>query len=215
MARCDVALIERNLIAARLRLAPLYGEMEAEMLRRIVLGLGLAAATALAPGGWRAAEAAGPAPASAYRFAALEGGEIDLASFRGKPVLVVNTASRCGFVGQFEELQALYDRYRDRGLTVLGVPSDSFKQELSDAEAVKEFCEVNFSIDFPMTAITPVTGRDAHPFYAWAREQGAAPSWNFHKILLDGDGRILGAWGPMTAPDAPKVVAAIEAALPR
>jgi glutathione peroxidase len=127
---------------------------------------------------------------------------------------VVNTASRCGFSGQYEGLQALWDRYRDRGLTVLGVPSDSFRQELASAAAVKKFCEVNFSIDFPMAEITAVTGSAAHPFYAWAYRQGAGPTWNFHKILIDGDGRIAGSFGPMTGPQSPKLVEAIEAALP-
>lgn len=180
-------------------------------LRDLILGAA-ALAGMLAVAG--SAGAASENSAAAFRFAALDGGVIDLADYAGRPVLVVNTASRCGFTDQYAGLQALSEAYADRGLTVIGVPSDSFRQELDSAAAVKAFCEVNFAIDFPMTEITPVTGPDAHPFYGWARAQDAGPSWNFHKILIDGEGRIAGAWGPMTAPDAPRLVRAIEAALP-
>ncbi len=149
-----------------------------------------------------------------FVFDSIDGGEIDLATHRGGPVLVVNTASRCGFTGQYDGLQALWDAYRDRGLTVLGVPSNSFRQELGSASEVADFCEVNFGIDFPMTDIVEVTGPGAHPFYAWAAAQGVAPSWNFHKILLDGEGRIVGDYGARIAPSAPGLIAAIEALLP-
>ncbi len=180
------------------------------MLRRGFLGWALALVAAGAP---PAALAAGST--AAFRFMSIDGEAIDLAEFAGKPVLVVNTASRCGFVGQFDGLQALFDRYRARGLTVIGVPSDSFRQELASGAAVKQFCEVNFAIDFPITEITAVTGEAAHPFYAWAREQGVAPSWNFHKILLDGEGRIAGSFGTMVQPDSARLVSAIEDLLPR
>ena len=154
------------------------------------------------------------AGAAEFSFASIDGGTVSLADFRGGPVLVVNTASRCAFTPQYDALQALYDRYRGRGLTVLGVPSDSFRQELADAGAVKEFCEVNFGIDFPMTGIAAVHGPAAHPFYRWAAAQGAAPRWNFHKILLDGDGRLVGDFPTRVEPDAPELTAAIEALLP-
>jgi glutathione peroxidase len=160
------------------------------------------------------AQAQSTGTATDFRFASIDGGEIALADFSGGPVLVVNTASRCGFTSQYDGLQALYDRYRDRGLAVVGVPSDSFNQELADAEAVKEFCEVNFGIDFPMAEITPVSGPSSHPFYVWARKSGASPVWNFHKILLDGEGRIVGTFGPMVSPESPKLTRAIEALLP-
>jgi glutathione peroxidase len=179
------------------------------MLRRAVLGLGLALFA-----GARRSGATTPGSAADFSFGAIDGGRIDLADFAGRPVLVVNTASRCGFAGQFDGLQALYDRYRGRGLTVIGVPSNSFRQELGTAAEVKEFCEVNFAIDFPIAEITPVAGSDAHPFYAWARRQGAGPSWNFHKILIDGEGRIVAAFGPTTGPSSPRLAAAIEATLP-
>jgi glutathione peroxidase len=179
------------------------------MLRRTLLGWGLALFGAAGATG-----AVVTQTAAEFRFEGLDGTPIALADFAGSPVLVVNTASRCGFVDQFGGLQALYDRYRDRGLTVIGVPSNSFYQELRSADAVKEFCEVNFAIDFPMTEITAVTGGSAHPFYAWARDQGAGPMWNFHKILIDGDGRIVDSFGATTPPDAPRLTSAIEALLP-
>jgi glutathione peroxidase len=160
----------------------------------------------------KVAEAASPAT-EAWVFPSIDGGTLDLADFRGGPVLVVNTASRCGFTPQFDGLQALWERYRDRGLTVVGVPSNSFRQELGTAAEVKDFCEVNFAIDFPMTGLVEVTGAEAHPFYRWAAEQGHAPEWNFHKLLLDPDGNIAGAFGARTEPDDPALTAAIEALL--
>ncbi|MEM6422995.1 MAG: glutathione peroxidase, partial [Pseudomonadota bacterium] len=121
-----------------------------------------------------------------------------------------------GFTYQYDQLQALYDRYRQQGLVVLGVPSGDFNQELASEAAVKEFCEVNFAIDFPMTAITPVKGTAAHPFYAWAANdmgQQNTPRWNFHKYLVDGDGRLVGAWGSRTEPMSNDIIRPIEAML--
>ncbi|MBP7002963.1 glutathione peroxidase [Amaricoccus sp.] len=151
--------------------------------------------------------------AGAFRFDGIDGRPIVLGELAGRPVLVVNTASRCGFVDQFDGLQALQDRYRAAGLTVVGVPSDSFRQELGANAAVKEFCEVNFAIDFPIAAITDVTGEDAHPFYRWAAAQGVAPTWNFYKVLIDGSGRIAGAFPATVEPESPELTGAIEAAL--
>jgi glutathione peroxidase len=174
--------------------------------RSLMLGL-LAAPIATA--------ARGASPAgSRWVFEAIDGGTLDLADFHGGPVLVVNTASRCSSTPQYDDLQALWESYRYRGLTVVGVPSDSFGQELGSAAEVKEFCELNFAIDFPMTGLVEVSGPDAHPFYAWARDHGHAPSWNFHKILLDGEGRIVAAFDRFTEPRSPELVAAIEALLP-
>jgi glutathione peroxidase len=148
-------------------------------------------------------------------FPSIDGGELDLADYRGGPVVVVNTASLCSHTPQFAGLQALWERYRDRGLTVVGVPSQSFGQELGTAGEVKDFCEANFAVDFPMTEIVAVRGPEAHPFFAWAQSQGAGPTWNFHKILLDDEGRIVGSFGSAVEPDAPEFVLAIEAQLPR
>lgn len=175
-------------------------------MRRRSFLLAMAVATLTAP-----AHGAGAAD---FAFPSIDGGTLRLADFRGGPLLVVNTASRCSFTPQYDALQALYERYRDRGLTVLGVPSDSFRQELADAGAVKDFCDVNFGIDFPMTAIAPVQGPQAHPFYRWAAAQGAEPRWNFHKILLDADGRLAGDFATRIEPDALILTAAIEALLP-
>lgn len=154
------------------------------------------------------------APPADFTFPSIDGGILDLASYRGNPVLVVNTASRCGFTDQYDGLQALYDRYRDRGLTVLGVPSNTFRQELADADAIKAFCEVNFAIDFPMTGLLDVRGPDAHPFYRWAASQGVEPGWNFHKILLDGQGAIAASFGTQVTPLSSQVTGAVERLLP-
>jgi glutathione peroxidase len=155
--------------------------------------------------------------AHAFEFDSIEGGALPLSRFAGKPVMVVNTASRCGFTYQYEGLVRVWNRYRDRGLVVLGVPSNDFRQELSSEAAVKDFCETNFAVDFPMTTITHVTGAQAHPFYKWAKAQlgeDAAPRWNFHKYLLNGDGELVGAFGTGTEPDAPPVIEMIERNLP-
>ena len=154
-----------------------------------------------------------------FAFTDIDGAPLPLSRFAGQPVLVVNTASRCAFTHQYDALQALYDRYRDRGLIVLGVPSDDIGgQELATEAEVKTFCEVNFAIDFPMTEITRVRGRGRHPFYAWAEDElgsAEAPRWNFHKYLVGGDGGLIRAFGTSTAPDAPSVLSAIESVLPR
>ena len=135
-------------------------------------------------------------------------------SWRGHPVLVVNTASECGFTYQYEGLQKVYDTYRDRGLVVLVVPSDDFRQELDSAEAVKEFCAVNFGLDLPMTDITHVRGAKAHPFYKAVRaETGFEPSWNFNKILIGPDGKVVKTWGSRTKPESAEIRAGIEALL--
>jgi glutathione peroxidase len=161
----------------------------------------------------RAVRAGSPA-GSPYLFTSIDGGTLDLVDYRGGPVLVVNTASRCMNTPQYEGLQALWEHYRDRGLTVVGVPSPSFGQELDSASAVKDFCEMNYSVNFPMTGLVEVKGPTAHPFYVWAAEQGYAPQWNFTKILLDREGQIVTEFGTSTKPDAPDLIAAIESLLP-
>ncbi|MFO6463084.1 glutathione peroxidase [Jannaschia sp. KMU-145] len=154
-------------------------------------------------------------PARAFEFEALEGGTIDLSALSGGPVLVVNTASLCGFTDQYAELQALHERYGEQGLTVLAVPSDAFRQELADADSVAEFCEVNYGLTLPMTAITDVTGADAHPFYRWlADAHGAAPRWNFYKALLAPGGDLLAFETSSTKPLSPRMIDLVESALP-
>ena len=153
-------------------------------------------------------------PASAFEFEALEGGTIDLDALKGRAVLVVNTASLCGYTHQYAGLQALQDRYGDRGLTVIGVPSDDFRQELDGADEVAEFCEVNYGLTIPLTAITHVTGPEAHPFYGWLAERGAVPRWNFNKALLSPEGDLAAFEGAGVEPLSPRMTGAIEAILP-
>ncbi len=144
-------------------------------------------------------------------FPSIDGGTLNLEDWRGRPVLVVNTASNCGFTDQYADLQALYDRFRDRGLVVLAVPSDDFNQELDSASDVKTFCEVNFGLDLPMTDILPVRGAGAHPFFRAVRDEtGFEPRWNFHKILIDPEGRVAGTWGSGTRPLSGAIVSQVE-----
>ncbi|SDO96793.1 glutathione peroxidase [Lutimaribacter pacificus] len=156
------------------------------------------------------------ARAADFSFDSIDGGQIDLADWRGKPVLVVNTASRCGFTPQYDALQELHDRYGAQGLLVLAVPSNDFRQELASEAEVKEFCDVNFNLTLPMTTITHVTGAVAHPFYKWVRETaGFTPGWNFNKILIGPDGTVLETWGSPVRPTSGKVVSRIEGLLPK
>ncbi|PTV96312.1 glutathione peroxidase [Rhodobacter aestuarii] len=150
-----------------------------------------------------------------FTFASIEGDTIDTADFRGHPVLVVNTASLCGFTPQLEGLQKLHEEYGPKGLVVLAVPSDDFKQELDSAKEVSEFCTLTYGITLPMADITHVTGDDAHPFYKWVREQtGFAPRWNFNKVLIDGQGNVVDTWGSMTKPESGDIRRAFEPLLP-
>lgn len=157
--------------------------------------------------------AAGERTAHDFGFTAIEGDPLDMESYRGKTVLVVNTASRCGFTGQYKGLQALYERYRDAGLVVLGVPSNDFRQELASSEEVREFCEMTYGIDFPMTEIERIKGDAAHPLFAWMAGQGSVPNWNFNKFLIDGNGALVAHFGSATGPDSDRLVARIEALL--
>lgn len=147
-------------------------------------------------------------------FASIDGGTLSVEAWRGQPVLVVNTASQCGFTKQYDALQQVYDRYRAQGLVVLAVPSDDFNQELASAAEVKEFCELNFALDLPMTDITSVRGAGAHPFYRAVRAQtGFVPAWNFNKILIAPDGSVAGTWGSSVRPDARRITREIESYL--
>ena len=152
-----------------------------------------------------------------FSFESIDGGALPLDQYRGRPVLVVNTASQCGFTPQYEGLQALWEKYRDQGLVVLGVPSNDFGgQEPGSTEEIKQFCEVNFGIDFPMTAKYPVTGADAHPFYRWIAEtlgESKAPRWNFYKYLIAPDGRIAAAWPSTVKPDSRTVTDTVDTLL--
>ena len=156
---------------------------------------------------------ASPASAHDFTFERIEGGALPLANYRGKTLLLVNTASQCGFTGQYAGLQNLWETYRGRGLVVLGVPSDDFGgQEPGTASEIKQFCTVNFDINFPMTDKVNVKGVDAHPYYRWVAAQGLlkTPRWNFFKHLIDVDGNLVDWFGSTTRPDSPKLIAAIE-----
>jgi len=155
-------------------------------------------------------------PAPRFSFPSIDGGTLETGAWRGQPVLVVNTASMCGFSGQLADLQTLHETYGPRGLIVLAVPSDSFKQEFDDARQVKEFCALQFGITLPMTDILPVTGAQAHPFYRWLKDaHGFTPGWNFNKVLLDGEGQVVGTWGALTNPQSGVIVEAFTPLLPR
>ena len=153
-----------------------------------------------------------------YTFRKIEGGgELPLAAWRGKPMLVVNTASECGYTPQYSELETLWRRYRDRGFILLGVPSNDFGAQEPGSEAeIKKFCESNYAVDFPLAAKERVVGRDAHPFYRWVVAQlgeAGAPRWNFHKYLIGLDGAISGAWPSRVGPTDRAITGEIEKAL--
>jgi len=146
----------------------------------------------------------------------LEGGTFPPNAFAGQVVLVVNTASYCGYTRQYEGLQKLWATYRDRGLVVLGMPSNDFEQEPNSNAKIKDFCEATFGVEFPMTAKQSITGPNANPFYTWAAQQTGprgVPTWNFHKILVGRNGEYL-AWFPTELePSSKRMTRAIEAAL--
>ena len=153
-----------------------------------------------------------------FTFQNIDGGTLRLADYAGSPVLLVNTASMCGFTPQYEALQSLWMRYRDRGLVVLGVPSDDFGgQEYGSSAEIKQFCEINYGITFPMTDKVRVKGDDAHPYYQWVAAQGRMklPRWNFYKHVIDADGNLVEWFASTTSPDSSKVINAIEKQLAR
>ena len=148
-----------------------------------------------------------------FKIEGISGEIINLSDYKNKVVLIVNTASYCGFTKQYDELQELWDLYKSKGLIVLGVPSNSFNQEKQSNSEVKEFCEVNFNINFPLTAITEVKGEKAHELFKWAKEnhgKSAIPKWNFHKILINKDGKIHETFGSFTDPLSKKIFTNIE-----
>jgi len=152
-----------------------------------------------------------------FQFTAIDGQELDLADYRGKVLLVVNTASQCGFTSQYDGLEAIWQKYQDQGLVVIGVPSNDFgKQEPATAEEIKSFCEVNFNISFPMTDKQVVKGKEAHPFYQWASAEAGLmgkPRWNFHKFLIGRDGQLVSWFASTTTPQSKKLQTAIQKAL--
>ncbi len=173
--------------------------------RAVIAGL------ALAPCQARAAEA----QAWDFSLPALDGGMLDLAAYRGRVLLVANTASFCGFADQFRTLETLSrGRARD-GLTVIGMPSNDFEQEAGSNAKVKQLCELTYGVDFPMAGLTHVVGSQANPFYAWVRQEreGWQPAWNFNKVLIGRNGQIRGVFRAPQEPDGAVIQAAIGQAL--
>ncbi len=146
----------------------------------------------------------------------ISGEIIDFSKYKDKAVLVVNTASYCGFTKQYEGLQKLWEKYESKGLIVLGIPSDSFNQEKKTNKDVKEFCEVNFDITFPLTTITDVKGENAHEIFKWAKDnygKSAIPKWNFYKILINKEGKVEDTFSSLTKPTSQKIISKIEKTL--
>ena len=151
-----------------------------------------------------------------HKVSLLDGGELDLASLRGPPTLIVNTASKCGFTPQYAGLQRLYEQYADRGLNVIGTPSADFaNQEYDDAGQIGAFCQQNYGVSFPLTEKVSVRAQPSELWRDIAQQPNSGPpAWNFTKYLVGPDGRLLGRWASTVKPDDPKIIEAIESALP-
>ena len=148
-----------------------------------------------------------------FSIESITGETINFKDYKNKVILVVNTASYCGFTKQYDELQELWDLYRDKGLIIIGVPSNSFNQEKDKNSDIKEFCEVNFNINFPLTTLTDVKGKNAHELFNWAKEnhgKSAEPKWNFYKILINKEGIVEDTFASFTKPMSKKITKAIE-----
>ena len=151
-----------------------------------------------------------------FTIESISGETINLSDYKSKVVLLVNTASKCGFTPQYSGLQKIYEKYKDDGLVVLGVPTNDFNQELSKDSDVKEFCEIRFGVEFPMSSIQPIRGENAHPIYKWIQSNVSVigqPRWNFHKYLIGKDGQIINWFSSMTSPTSEGLVNQIETAL--
>ena len=148
-----------------------------------------------------------------FNFKSINGEMIKLSDYKDKVVVLVNVASRCGFTRQYDDLQSLWTNYRDKDLIVIGIPTNDFKQEPASNADIKDFCEQNFNINFPMTEKINVLGKNAHPFYKWAKEnhgKGAVPKWNFHKIIIGKNGKVADTFASITNPSSKKFVNFIE-----
>ena len=144
-----------------------------------------------------------------FNIKSIDGEDIDLDKYKNNVVLLVNLASYCGFTKQYAGLQELWDKYKDKNFIVLGIPSNSFNQEKNSEKEIKEFCEVNFNISFPMTSIYDVKGNNAHEIYKWAKEnhgKSAVPKWNFYKILINKEGKVEETYSSLTKPNSSKLL---------
>ena len=148
-----------------------------------------------------------------FKIKSISGETINFSEYKNKVVLIVNTASYCGFTKQYNELQNLWDKYKSKGLIVLGIPSNSFNQEKNSNKEIKEFCKVNFNINFPLSTITEVKGVNAHDVFKWAKKnhgKSAIPKWNFHKILINKEGKVEDTFVSFTKPMSKKIINKIE-----
>ena len=154
--------------------------------------------------------------ADAYKFSfnSIDGKIINLKDFEGKPILIINTASLCGFTNQYADIESLYDNYKENGLVVIGIPSNDFgNQELSSNNKVKEFCTINFDISFLLTEITIIKGQNGHPFFKWIKQEAgflAFPKWNFYKYLINNEGLLVKWYASTTRPRSTKITKEID-----
>ena len=148
-----------------------------------------------------------------FQFKGIDGESIELNQYKDKVIVVVNVASRCGFTNQYNDLQQLWSNYKEKDLVVIGVPTNDFKQEPGSNSDIKNFCETNFNISFPMTEKTNVIGKNSHPFFKWAKDnygRAAIPKWNFHKIVIGKDGKVADTFASITKTSSTKFVNFIE-----
>ena len=146
-----------------------------------------------------------------FKFVDIDGNDIELTKFEGKPILLVNTASRCGFTPQYQGLQNLFLNYRKTNLTIIATTSNSFNQEYSSTEEIKKICLVNYDVSFIVSSPISVVGKNAHPLYQWInKEYGKKPKWNFYKFLFNTEGKLIDSWSSFTKPDSKKITKIID-----
>ena len=146
-----------------------------------------------------------------YSFVDIDGKTLNLQEFEGKPILLVNTASKCGFTPQYGDLQKLFENYRESDLVFVATPSNDFKQELSSEEEIKKYCLINYGVSFRVTEIIKLKGNDAHPLFKWIKEDyNEEPKWNFYKYLFNRDGQLVKSWSSMTKPTNSKILKSIN-----
>ena len=151
-----------------------------------------------------------------FQIESINGEIINFKEYENKVILLVNTASYCGFTKQYDDLQKLWDQFKSKGLIVLGIPSNSFNQEKKNNSEIKKFCEMNFNINFPLSTLTDVKGNNAHEIFKWAKEnhgKSAIPKWNFYKILINKEGKIEETYSSLTKPTSNKIIKKIESLL--
>jgi glutathione peroxidase len=149
-----------------------------------------------------------------HQFTTLQGKKIDLCDYQNKPILVVNTASKCGFTPQFEALEGMYKKYKTQGLLVIGFPSNDFRQDPGDNKAIGDFCKMTYGVQFPMVTKSSVTGANANPFYKQlAAKTGVAPQWNFYKYVILPGAKDIYAFESTVTPDSAEIMGKIKPSL--